>query len=459
MQRLLVAALVAATFALFQVYLLNGYTDVIIIARLGVWDIGFVHHAISWLLGMAPLLWMPLAFHRPSDALAWLLLLFVHLPVQLFAPHVIDPAGDDILPFQLLSAASFYALTVVGRLPVLHLSGPKVSISGLYLAVVLAATVVVVWSLYVFGFAPVNVFEVYERREWAQHVNVSGTWLLSYLFFWAGNVFVVFLIAYGHYRWRVSSVVVGLGLSFCLYAAIPHKGILLNFAAAYLVMFALVYKAGEARMSALKMIGTIFAAFAACFVADLLTMGDSGDYLWTRVIAGRNTLNTGVLSGIYFHFFSSHPPDYYSDSVVGWLLDVLFGLKSDYGLPTARLIGFNFVSGAGSNANVQYLADAFANLGYPGMAIVGLLITPALFYFFDCISDGRPVFLTIPLFLVQGLVIANTSIQSAFLSTGLLGVIALVWCLPTEKALRGEHTEAGESQPGWRGDALLPSGR
>jgi hypothetical protein len=102
-----------------------------------------------------------------------------------------------------------------------------------------------------------------------------------------------------------------------------------------------------------------------------------GIFYFTFMLPFRNMFLPALITGNFYDFFESHPPDFLTQSVLGRL-----GFVSDYTLPIPYLIDAAY-HGSGGSANTGLSADAISNFGF-----LGVLIYPILFAFSLILLDS-----------------------------------------------------------------------
>ncbi len=127
----------------------------------------------------------------------------------------------------------------------------------------------------------------------------------------------------------------------------------------------------------------------------------------------RNMFLPALITGKFYDFFESHPPDFLTQSVLGRL-----GFVSDYTLPIPYLIDASYYDGT-SSANTGLSADAISNFGF-----LGVLIYPILFAFvlklLDVASHKTHIKNNLGVIIFFTIAFLNTAFFTALLTGGVL---------------------------------------
>lgn len=167
-----------------------------------------------------------------------------------------------------------------------------------------------------------------------------------------------------------------------------------------------------------------------CIVAFLLV-----SMLEKQLLGTDNLLNYGsrrlffvpsVLNFDYYSFFSTHPIDFYRQSLFSKI-----GLASYYPMPIANVIGLNCLGDASIYANNGLYADALANLGYIGILVMPIVLVIFL-RFIDCCSRGLSFALASPLFVGAAYTLFSSSFFTVLITHGLLINCLVAYLLPRE---------------------------
>lgn len=253
----------------------------------------------------------------------------------------------------------------------------------------------------------------YDLREQAAEANMPS--LLQLLFHMAKTCIPILIIFYLSVRKRLIAVLLCLA-QVLLFSMDGGKSSLFSLLIALVLFF--VFK----KIS----IEPILWCITAFLLVSILEM---------QVIGTDNLLNYGtrrlffvpsVLNFDYFSFFSSHPIDFYRQSLFSKI-----GFASFYPIPIANVIGLNSLGDASIYANNGLYADAFANLGFIGMLVMPIVFV-AFLRFIDYCSRGLSVALASPLFVGAAYTLFSSSFFTALVTHGLLINCVVAYLLPRE---------------------------
>ncbi len=115
-------------------------------------------------------------------------------------------------------------------------------------------------------------------------------------------------------------------------------------------------------------------------------------------------LGYSVLRGIFPYAYNKEPPD---------------------------LVGAEFFGDPFTHANASWLADGYANFGYPGM-IAATIVLILLLWAIDDATRGLPSRLACLIFLMPGLALAESAILTALLTHGFIAAIILCALAPRD---------------------------
>ena len=135
-------------------------------------------------------------------------------------------------------------------------------------------------------------------------------------------------------------------------------------------------------------------------------------------------LNNGYLTSVYMEFFGPQPMLFYADSFLSGII------PSGFDLSYSRRIG-DYISlyNGRNNANANFLADGYVNLGYVGMILSSLQLAFVL-WLIDSLARGRDMVLVACTVLPAGLIFSNVPIHTGLTSNGIAISILLITLLP-----------------------------
>jgi hypothetical protein len=179
----------------------------------------------------------------------------------------------------------------------------------------------------------------------------------------------------------------------------------------------LTLKVGKGSSRVVLIVFMVFFGFLA-WVENLVEEGSIIGSLFIR----RLVITPGLLTGLYFEYFSDNPVFLWSHSILSSFVE------QPYSLPPAFLIGFEYFGSDVTSANANLWADGFANAGLGGPLVVSLL-AGLFFRFADWVAVGRST-LGFLAWLAPSFALVNSAFLTSVLTHGLLATVVLVLTIP-----------------------------
>ncbi|MGZ8375708.1 MAG: hypothetical protein ACXW05_10500 [Gemmatirosa sp.] len=427
---------VAAAFAWLTRYV---YADVL--ATAVVFDYMGVRAAqvsmLEWLpfllLAVLPALWLPVHLRRPTDIVQLFLFYAVHVQTATLMPFIsTSPRGAQLL-FCAAVTLALLALDARRLLPALRPPAVRPSRQLFWLGIA---------AFYVLAFVTfarsgyltresLSAANVYDQRAELQDRAAEIGRVFFYAANWTGAVFAPFLIVVGLHTKRRWLAVAAAVLAFASFVASSNRANYMAIAAATGGYYLLRVTRGRHLGTAM---GASFIALTGLLLAVDVRLGVSvagfSVPAVTWQVFHRTFSNNGFLSAIYLDTFRSREAAYYADSFLRWVP----GPRLEAAV--AQIAGASFTDVLGNHANANLWADAYANLGYLGIAIAAAF-TALVFWVYDGVSSRLDRLLAAAALVVPASVLSNTATQTALTSNGLLllFVLVLAWPAPRDGAL------------------------
>ncbi len=379
---------------------------------------------IAFIFAILPSLILPLYLSKPSSFIIWLLYLMVYIPIQLIIIYTSSIIYQhNILYFQIILMLSMLFISIVPRLPTLPL--PRFFIpSWLFWLGVLGFLALAYVDLFkTFGFQrpTAHLTDVYRvRLEARETLANAGRWT-GYAMRWLSEAINPFLIAVGlsNRRWLLLTLgVVGQILIYSFDATKSTLGSILLIVAAFYLL------SRSFRVRASRFVFALFLVFPLVAVLDSLL----GQPIFTGLLTRRLFAVPGLLTSLYYDYFSNHSYFYWSHTIYAQLLGFT-NIYSNYVSP-GFLIGDVYFHNPAGNANANLWADGYANAGFLGIAIITLLLMLIL-WIYDSISKKKDLRVALLLIAMPAYAITNTSLLTSLLSHGWLPALLLMWYFPT----------------------------
>jgi hypothetical protein len=380
---------------------------------------GAIWMVIAVTLAALPgILWLPLDFERPSDLIVTVIYLVVYVP-SLTIPFLALSDPREYLWMALALLGCFFVITRFTRQPALAI--PRSPFTGINLdrLMLVLAIASSAWIAIRLGFRGVPaLLDVYDvRSDYVERLEDAPV-ILSYVINWLGHVVYAYFIARGIYSRRTWMWSVGILGNLYVYTLTGFKSVL--FSMVLILLVAILLRARTHR--AVRLIGGVLAAlFLFGLIDDLV-----GGYLATGLFTQRVIMVPGLLTGYYYDFFSTNPKLLLLHSIFRW------AGTYPYPAPYPVLIAQYYLNMDGF-ANANYLADAYANFGIPGMFAFSLLLG-LLLWVLDSLCEGMDVGYAASLSIVAFFTITNAALLTGMLSFGILFLLLVLWLHPLEES-------------------------
>ena len=382
-------------------------------------------------------IWLPLHLRRPSDIVQLFLFYAVHIQAVMLVPRVSSAPRSEQLIFCIAAALALLALDVRYLLPRLRVGTPRLE-PRVFWACILAWCVLAFVTFQRSGYLTwqgPDLADVYLRRAELLARRPELGRVFVYAAIWSGSVFAPLLTIAGLHRKRALLVIAGISLAWASYVVSANRAnymAILPVIAGYYLL-----RRTKGRFLALSM-------GAAFIVLTLLLLGLDAALgrvtgvetppVLTFQIFFRTFANNGFLSAIYLDVFRDLPPGWYADS----FLRAFSGPRLWAPIPLIAGSSFSDVGGTWANANLW--ADAYANLGYLGVAM-SAAFTAVVLWVYDGIAAEKSLVFASALLIIPATVLANTATQTAMTSNGLLMLFIVLAMWPYVE--RGELAGAG----------------
>lgn len=361
--------------------------------------------------------------------------IYVFLYVSLLLPSIvftmIEPnfGGMSRYVAVLMYLASFFVMYLCYYVPLLRIEPHRLAIQLGWLTVFLLGGLGTLYFLATDSgaFAQLSFLDVYERRLELREEYASGARarIAAYLANWMGIAIAPFLVAYGlsYRKWRY--VAGGMLVALVAFAVSSHKTAFFTalIVGLFIVTLHVLRKRGSHWQSPPVVVAIVIIVFfiGGSLAIDLFILRQTA---FTWVVSFRLFHNNGYLTATYIEYFSDKPLLFYADSFLRGLM------QSPFQQSFSRLIG-DYITrySAGNNANANFLADGYVNLGYVGMLFAALQMGVVLWLADSFARDRDPV-VAAGVLMPFGLILSNLPVHTALVSNGLLILLFLLLALP-----------------------------
>lgn len=368
-------------------------------------------------LSLLPLTWLPAQPRRPSSVTLWIIYLFAVVPICCLTPAL--PIRSERWMFGLAAwSVAFLGIASLSQVPgVVPLPRPHLAPRRARMIVFVACSTTFLLLIGSFGFSlgSPDLSTIYTQRLSFRLLLAGANPLLGYMATWGQTVLAPLAIATA--LWRRSLTWMALGTSILMWAyfvtATRQALVAIPFG------FAL-YWAGNRKVN-----GVSYAVGGTSLIAvSAATFAVTGNLYALGSISERMFAVPGILGGYYFDYFADRPPVLLRDGVGGLLS------ASPYPREMTYQIGLEYLGRADANANVNVIADAFANFWFAGLFVAFVLA--CLLWLLDAATVRLPLGATMASLVLVLLAFLNVGLTVAVLTSGFGLAIVLLW-------LFGEH--------------------
>jgi len=377
------------------------------------------------ILATLPAVILPMSFTKPSTFVLWMLYLMVYVPAQLIMIYTDNVFSLQQGPFQLALAGAMFFLSFVPHLPRLPLLRARLSPRVFWMFVTMYMAIAYLLLIKTFGFKGIvtNLTAVYDVRLEARDVLASAGRWIGYQLRWLAEAVNPLLITAGLFERSRPLFLIGILGQIIIFSFDATKSTL----GSILLVIGIYYLANRfARVHAYKFVLSLVAILSMTAIYDYLIKAP----VLTGLLTRRIFAVPGLLTTMYFEYFSTHPFFYWTHTIYGKVLGYS-SLYPEYSGP-GFLIGATYFHNSAGNANANLWADGYANAGYVGIAISTTILFFIL-WLYDSVSRGKDNRFVLPLIAMPAFAITNTSMLTSLLSHGWIVAILLVWLYPYRK--------------------------
>ena len=171
--------------------------------------------------------------------------------------------------------------------------------------------------------------------------------------------------------------------------------------------------------------------FLFCILIDGLFFSESILYrnIFSSLFLRRTFVMPGLLTNFYMEYFNENGLNFMSNSFFGRLI---VNLPEQYNNALPKIIGLSYFGSDEQSANANFLADAYANFGIPGMFIYSFLVSVFL-KAYDTFSNSFNPSIGFPLVIVLGTFFTNSALLSCLIGHGGLFLLGLMYFYSSKK--------------------------
>lgn len=377
--------------------------------------------AVGLLLTTLPVLFLPHKAHTASQFLISYLCFLYIFQIVIIKFFTIKDVKLFFLLHDIILTMVFIALMLIPRLPKPEIPRLRLSYEGYVSLLFLGSLALLAFVVRDFGFALTlpSLYDVYGvRAEFRLHAQAASG-VSRYSLFWLCYALIPLLLTISlslfkkHRLAMVFLVVYCFGVALYIFAFTGFKSAALAVPAVFTAYFLFRY---------IGYVINIPALFFILFVSGLLFFLLGYDFALVHILR-RIFVVSGLNHSYFLEYYSAHPPAVLAHS----LLQQLAVYPVDNAPPFA--IGAYYYGSALTSANSGIFADAFANFGFIGIPLAGLVLGIVL-YFLDVVSRGIDIKIVGPPLVVTAYVLAYSGILTVLNTYGLFWILIALWLYP-----------------------------
>ena len=394
-------------------------------------------YAFAILLVVVLALVLPRRMTRVSHLVAWGLFVVTVAP-SLVVPQFADVLSrSDSVVLAVWVALSFLPVAVFGTRGAIRglLPVARVSPFTFWTGVVILSAAAYAYVIASVGvrFTLPSLDNVYVLRA-EYNLEQTEIALLGYVVPLLVNLLNPLVIARGLLRGRITPILLGIVGQLFIFSITGYRAALLS-PFAMLATY-LLFRRSSRPAASLALIGAVGLVLV---MWGLDGLSGSNDY--TSLLVRRLLVTPGLLTAGYVSVFSGIDK-------VGWSHSFLSAFSSyPYAAEPPLLVGDLFFNRPDTNANASFLADGFANLGFPGMIIEGLVLT-VLLCLVDDACRGLSIRVGSLLLVMETLALADSGVFTVMLTHGLVATILTCALMPSSGWTRPSRRGRRAREPG-----------
>ncbi|WP_392454622.1 O-antigen polymerase [Chryseomicrobium aureum] len=381
------------------------------------WDPNYFKAIISYTYLILFILLMQKDFTKPSSQLFLLFIYITFIPLSSY--YWTNDASS--VYFNMVSACFILIILLLNflKLPLLtKINFVKVrSLDIVNFIFITTLFLLIIFTIILGGIdlRSLDFNSVYELRSESE---ING--LLGYLFNWIPKVFIPLLLVTYFFERKKFRLSLAIFMQVYFYLMTGHKSFL----------FSVVLILGLSYILKSKNFQYYLAYFfSAILIISVVLYEISKNIFFIALMPVRQLNIPSHLSFEHFEFFSVNPKLYFSESIIGNLLNI----ESPYNIHSTFIIG-----GGNVNANTGFLADAYDNGGLILMLIYSLIFAVFL-KLIDALSSGSFNSNIYTAYVVYMIVILNdTGLLTTMLTSGLIILLIFLYFFSSTESKKFE---------------------
>jgi hypothetical protein len=360
---------------------------------------------------------------RPSQLIYWLLYLTVYIPSVTVPYYRLGQTTTELLTVTVCFLVGFFIVSLAYRLPLLKLPRLELRQESHFwwlLALIILVSLILFLNAYGSMLQMVGFSDVYEVRMAARRVETN--FVTDYTLFYLAYTIFPLLMVLGLIKKHGLFVAIGMAGEVLLYSGIAARAWLLSII--YVPFLYLVVRKYRNKIG-VALLWTTCAQFLLIIVLQFVDIGLARRL--SDLIVIRNHANSGLLTGMYSEFFSTHPLTYGSH-----LKGVNLFITYPYTMGVPFLIGdylhVNVYFDISANGHL-WATDGIASFGPLGIVIISIVLM-GVFMVLDSYASGFEPWVGAMLVMMQFFNLSNNGLFASLLGGGLGLAILLLAIMP-----------------------------
>ncbi len=377
------------------------------------------------LFSLVPLFFLQKEIFRPSEIITWLLFSFSYLPTAFFSIYYFELLSDYIyLMLLLITGLALFRYSSAIRFGLKSkVTVDFYGIDAFVMFIVLASTVIYIWSLAGFN-VDFDLTTVYERRLLAREID---TGIMAYFMVMTRTMFLVL----GVYLWIAKKNT--------LYLLISLAGVVGIFSfdgtktALYLPMIIILYALfiHKFKMLSKNPSSLLFIFFILSFFG-LMEWNFIGTPIISEYLVRRIFVIPGVINSFYFEYFTT-----LNESSLTQLAFGSFG-NAGKDIGVSYIIGAEYFGNKATNANSGIWMSSYAYFGIIGLLIASM-ISGLIAGVLDSLVRPGKEYLGMMIGVMVGITWSEQALHTSILSGGIFFFILLLFLINVSARLNRNY--------------------
>jgi len=393
---------------------------------------------LSCIVGLLPSLWLCTKIERPSQLMHWMLYLVIVLPTASIPFYALETSPSQLFLVEVSIVAACCLIGIIYHVPLWRLGSVGMSPGAFWALFAFFSVIVYATFIANFGvsFSAPSLVDVYDVRADFTATGRALHPFENYFVSWIGYNINPVLILYGALTTNVPLVLMGAAGQLYIYSVSAQKSFVM--APIFLLLLPLLSR-DRARffIPALAWSGPI--AMLLCLLVDHLQGGFTMNSLFTRRVFAL----PGLLTGMYFEYYSHEPMVMMSDGFLKFLF------SGPPPVSPALVIGEFYWNSPDAHVNSNLWATAYAHFGFVGVFVSSLLLA-VVFHLYDSLSQKLSLGFACVFLAISASSLTNAALPTSLMNHGLGLTVLIVAAFPKPEHEASEIVVTGYDDTGVR---------